>query len=936
MISYLKTVFSDLISANPYTSLEEDFFPASSEKPDEILHQTPLTTPKSETSDNQSPSLSQLALNSVWELTDSARGLVSYSKQNPQQATLRLLLRCIQAGIVVALAELRYPELALAVALGGKSHEPSSRPFSYSNKPGSVISSDEDKTPDPKYASFLQVALNSIQNLFSYASQNRPQTILFTLYSCIAAAVALSEQGLIFPAEIDVSALTGENGFNIVGPTGPLTSDVDIKHANNILSNGLSAFLLSYRELGEAYIVPWQREVFSPTLSILNLPNVTKIIGDPYGGGTLYEVGDMDGDGRPELVYAQFARNSVDLIFTPPILPPVIRLSELNKNGIKGTVFTGMPSEGIGYSITSGDITGNGKPALLMGTIKDSVYGFFGINGEWPVSVNLTSDLDGKNGFRLTRKNLGPSTLALVDINIDGILDIAIGATDADWGETDLVDVVFGQKVWPPSMSLDALDGTNGFLIHGFDNGNGGAAIAGAWNIRGDNKWALFIGAPTANVDGSGSVFGIYAQKNWPAVFSVKNMTSLNGVRFNADDPSVNVGVSLAVGDVNNDGLTDIIIGNYRYQSRELANIVFGQKNWSAPSISLKSLNGKNGFKITGHLSNGGSPVDIINYPKGNVALLIGSIPSDSFSSTMIPACAILTPEFDFYANTLTIHQNEKLTLSAKNFNASYRYCPDSSNLMLTVQNVEHGRFGWVNPQNQSALSFSQKKVWKGELQFVTDGSAYAPSFVTSFQIPEFFNITAYQTGNVKFSIQATPISPSIESSRAASILITIGSIAAALTLCLLSNAYNKYQTRKKLNALFDRQESSINNEKASDALLPIATAIFNQIKLTGFLNYISDESREHYFEAIKNLVIDLGNRQLIDFAGMSPEEKEKFISSVAEQTKLALVPKTGCSTYLRFFRVTPEVSPEAIRDKVSEIAEAVVRTRGERIPLLP
>ena len=54
-------------------------------------------------------------------------------------------------------------------------------------------------------------------------------------------------------------------------------------------------------------------------------------------------------------------------------------------------------------------------------------------------------------------------------------------------------------------------------------------------------------------------------------------------------------------GDINGDGISDLIVGSPNYAEGE-AYVIYGNKgSWSSP-LSLSSLNGVNGFSITNYL----------------------------------------------------------------------------------------------------------------------------------------------------------------------------------------------------------------------------------------------------------------------------------------------------------------------------------------------
>ncbi len=115
-----------------------------------------------------------------------------------------------------------------------------------------------------------------------------------------------------------------------------------------------------------------------------------------------------------------------------------------------------------------------------------------------------------------------------------------------------------------PTLNLSDLDGRNGFVIRG-DNFSG-RSVSDAGDVNGDGISDLIIGSPGSDVNGSefaGQSYVVFGGQDFSggtfdlAALDGRNGFVINGI--NADDGS---GSSVSsAGDVNGDGIDDIIIG---------------------------------------------------------------------------------------------------------------------------------------------------------------------------------------------------------------------------------------------------------------------------------------------------------------------------------------------------------------------------------------
>lgn len=291
-------------------------------------------------------------------------------------------------------------------------------------------------------------------------------------------------------------------------------------------------------------------------------------------------------------------------------------------SGANGFALNGQAlNENSGLSVTcAGDINGDGISDLLIGAPRASPEGrdqagqcyiVFGNKNAWKSPLSL-SDLNGVNGFAINGAaagdNSGWSVASAGDINGDGVSDFAIGANRASPGgiyEAGSTYLIFGSKQkWNSIIELSNLNGKNGFVLNGENTLDwSGLSVASAGDINDDGISDLIIGAPAASANGmaqAGKSYVIFGNKNvWNSTINLSNLNGMNGFIIFGESSDNFLGESVAGdGDINNDGIDDLIIG-----APDIATsyVIFGSRTrwWSSP-FELSNLNGKNGFVLHG------------------------------------------------------------------------------------------------------------------------------------------------------------------------------------------------------------------------------------------------------------------------------------------------------------------------------------------------
>ena len=237
-------------------------------------------------------------------------------------------------------------------------------------------------------------------------------------------------------------------------------------------------------------------------------------------GRSLYSIGDINQDGFADFIIGapgadpggDLSAGAAYVVFGGSSFGATFGLGGLDgTNGFRidgvtaGDLLGGSSSAVTLFTntaVSAGDFNDDGFIDLIVGAgLGDPdgrgnagyAYVVFGSDDPWSASVDLGS-LTSSQGFRingaLAGDSAGYSVSGAGDINGDGIADIVIGARGADpnGANSGTTYVVFGSAgLGSADIELSALDGTNGFALHGA-SGQSGYSVASAGDFASARK----------------------------------------------------------------------------------------------------------------------------------------------------------------------------------------------------------------------------------------------------------------------------------------------------------------------------------------------------------------------------------------------------------------------------------------------------------------
>ena len=540
---------------------------------------------------------------------------------------------------------------------------------------------------------------------------------LFALAGATVAFLTIGAQAASAATPVDLLnaanvRIDGQQAGDQAGTWVQAAGDVNGDGIDDVLVCALTADQNGRSNSGSAYVIYGQQSLTDIDLQTLGQKGF-RIDGAAAGDNACWSgggIGDVNGDGIDDVAVgapgadnnARSGSGSAYVIYGQKTADPSdVDLANITTTqASRGMRIDGaLAGDGFGTTVGPrlGDFNHDGLADFVVGgqgvsnngrAASGSSYVIYGQSTADPADIDLANitGSQGTRGMRIDGAVAGDNSgwyYGTGDFNGDGIRDVAISnpfADDNGRSSSGSVAVVYGQNTADPTdvdlANITGSQAARGMLIDGGAANDDAGWSSAAGDINGDGISDVVVGSVVSDHNSrtdSGSVAVVYGQPTPdPTDVDLSGITagdSSRGMEIDGAAAADQTGFSSSSGDVNGDGIDDVVIGaptadnNGRADSGSLY-VIDGQQAADPADVDLANITGSQasrGIRIDGAVA--GDEVGFTSAFVGDVNndgfgdVVGGATPADNNGRTNSGSAwiAAIPPANDDFANASTL-----------------------------------------------------------------------------------------------------------------------------------------------------------------------------------------------------------------------------------------------------------------------------------------